>query len=76
MFPLTVLSYPYHISSVFPNANDADRDLSADATYDKTSGYLTQLRIVDYRYSRFALDPRTGLFNVLKYGQHWCFHDD
>lgn len=27
---------------------------------------LNTLVIVDYRYSRFALDPRTGLFNMIR----------
>ena len=28
---------------------------------------LKRLLVVDYRYSRFALDPRTGLFNMMRF---------
>jgi len=28
---------------------------------------LDTLHIIDYRYSRFAVDPRTGLFNIIRY---------
>ena len=31
------------------------------------SGMLDHLLVVDYRYARFALNPRTGLFTMVKY---------
>lgn len=27
---------------------------------------LQELLVVDYRYARFAMDPRTGLFSMVK----------
>ena len=50
---------------------DADTN-SEDPTkpnedYDERDGMLRCLSVVDYRYSRFALDPRTGLFNMIRY---------
>jgi hypothetical protein len=36
---------------------------------------LDELLIVDYRYSRFALDTRTGLFNMIRcFFIHYYFH--
>ncbi|THH00161.1 hypothetical protein EW026_g2329 [Hermanssonia centrifuga] len=33
---------------------------------DANIGILEHLLVVDYRYARFALDPRTGLFNIVR----------
>lgn len=33
---------------------------------DSRDGVLKKLLVVDYRYTRYALDPRTGLFHMVK----------
>ena len=80
LFPLQHLKYPYHISSVFPPpALDSNGHLNGVQRSSPSSPrkpgegldfeiqMLDTLHIVDYRYSRFALDPRTGLFNMIRY---------
>ena len=51
------IDYPYDTSTVF-NAPSA-----TEGTVDEKIG---DLLVVDYRYARFALDPRTGLFSMVK----------
>ena len=58
LFPVTTIHYPYHISTVF--MSDAEPIVG-------DSGMLDHLLVVDYRYARFALNPRTGLFTMVKY---------
>lgn len=78
LFPVRVLDYPYHITSVFPSVVPIDQvtmqsRLSSNSSLNKPNGIsladsdtLERLLIVDYRYSRFALDPRTGLFAMIR----------
>ncbi|KAF7315568.1 Cation-transporting ATPase [Mycena indigotica] len=55
LFRIQALKYPYPISSVFrPTIDSSDTE------------QLDHLTIVDYRYNRFALDPRTGLFSIIR----------
>jgi cation-transporting P-type ATPase 13A2 len=82
MFPFQTLNYPYPISTVFPASAEVTNDepsardrlalslpkSNSYATLD--TGVLNTLRFVDYRYSRFALDPRTGLFSVIRSAVH------
>ena len=58
LFPVTAIHYPYHISTVF--MSDVEPIVG-------DSGMLDHLLVVDYRYARFALNPRTGLFTMVKY---------
>lgn len=53
------IDYPYGTSTVFnvPSSTEAE-----DTPYEK----IGDLLIVDYRYARFALDPRTGLFGMVR----------
>jgi cation-transporting ATPase 13A3/4/5 len=37
-----------------------------DEHLDLQDGTLKKLLMVDYRYTRYALDPRTGLFAMVK----------
>src|SRR5882762_6652586 len=80
LFPLHQIKYPYHISTVFPapalDSNgwfNGSRRATMSSPRKPGDGLDTEiqmldtLRIVDYRYLRFALDPRTGLFNVIRY---------
>jgi cation-transporting ATPase 13A2 len=80
LFPLKKLEYPYSIETVFPPAPTPDNSLrpsargSAISTPKNSNSVLTNLEedkletltIVDYRYARYALDPRTGLFAPVK----------
>lgn len=79
MFPLKTLNYPYRLSTVFPplsldsngSANGIMRSSASSPrkpanALDMNIEMLETLRVVDYRYSRFALDPRTGLFHMTR----------
>ncbi|TFK44814.1 Ca-transporting ATPase [Crucibulum laeve] len=75
LLPIRVVDYPYHISTVFPSNVPIDEGTEMycaqianrpNEDYDPTSGTLKRLIVVDYRYSRFALDPRTGLFSMVR----------
>ncbi|KAL0956491.1 hypothetical protein HGRIS_002636 [Hohenbuehelia grisea] len=67
MFPIRSIAYPYPIATVFPHP-----PITADIASARANGKLPEddvlgiLQTIDYRYSRFALDPRTGLFNMIK----------
>ncbi|KAJ7594428.1 P-type ATPase [Mycena floridula] len=68
LLPLKSLAYPYHVSTAFQESVDTtlfgpDRGRSS---YDGESKMLSTLLYLDYRYSRFALDPRTGLFSMTR----------
>ncbi|KAJ6594005.1 Ca-transporting ATPase [Mycena capillaripes] len=69
LFHIRTLNYPYHISTVFPSSV-ADpivpRRSSSPSVNIQQQESLGTLTVVDYRYSRFALDPRTGLFNMIR----------
>ncbi|KAJ7178426.1 hypothetical protein C8R43DRAFT_973384 [Mycena crocata] len=67
LFRIQALNYPYPISTVFPSSvvdpiDPQESSLSLNSQQES----LNTLVIVDYRYSRFALDPRTGLFNMIR----------
>lgn len=74
IFPIQSLSYPYHISTVFASpALDSNGRLNGVLSSPKPDNdlafnteMLDNLQVVDYRYSRFALDPRTGLFSMIR----------
>ncbi|KAF7967606.1 hypothetical protein HWV62_33697 [Athelia sp. TMB] len=80
LFPLRRVDYRYHISTAFPavltavnghqngNGTQSLPSLSRkpSSTFDDVSEMLETLLYVDYRYSRFALDPRTGLFSMIR----------
>lgn len=59
------IDYPYDTSTVF-NAPPA-----TEAAVDEKIG---DLLIVDYRYARFALDPRTGLFSMVRLVSFYFSH--
>ncbi|KAJ7497400.1 hypothetical protein FB451DRAFT_1211342 [Mycena latifolia] len=70
LFRILTLNYPYPISTVFPPSSVADAlepsRSSSSSVNNQQPDTLGSLTIVDYRYSRFALDPRTGLFNMIR----------
>ncbi|KAF8590974.1 Ca-transporting ATPase [Ramaria rubella] len=77
---LTTLSYPYPISTVFPEATSplpsighgviCENDIAAVDTRkgdDEPGDKLpSSLRLIDYRYVRFVLNPDTGLFATIR----------
>ncbi|KIK97368.1 hypothetical protein PAXRUDRAFT_765457 [Paxillus rubicundulus Ve08.2h10] len=74
LFPIRRIAYPYERSTAFPSilsdSNGRPRRLS---TSSKPNGdnhgnvdLLEYLHVVDYRYSRFVLDPQTGLFTMIR----------
>lgn len=73
LFPVKHIAYPYEHSTVFPNPPDLEGPsrhsppVKSNGQDDHKSEIIGDLLIVDYRYSRFALDPQTGLFRMLKY---------
>ncbi|KAH7888606.1 hypothetical protein F5I97DRAFT_1854044 [Phlebopus sp. FC_14] len=71
LFPVKRIAYPYERSTVFPCADADGQSRLASGTksngndQDK-SNMLEDLHIVDYRYSRFALDAQSGLFSMIR----------
>lgn len=59
------IHYPYNTSTVF-NA--------PSLTEDTTDENIGELLVVDYRYARFALDPRTGLFSMIRLALPYLQH--
>ncbi|EPQ57568.1 Ca-transporting ATPase [Gloeophyllum trabeum ATCC 11539] len=81
LFPIRRVHYPYYISTAFPTAGvesgvqqtasmaslpKANGNANGNTREDPADIVLDNLVIVDYRYARFALDPRSGLFSMLK----------
>lgn len=73
---LQTLDYPYEVSTVFSAPFDPTARLPLSRRPSRSqlqngngdaSQKLGTLVVVDYRYTRFALDPRTGLFSAVKY---------
>ena len=57
LFPVEKIDYPYDTSTVFNSSS------VVEGIVDEKIG---DLLVVDYRYARFALDPRTGLFSMVR----------
>ncbi|KAF9227264.1 hypothetical protein BS17DRAFT_775209 [Gyrodon lividus] len=75
LFAVKRIAYPYERSTVFtstPDLNGQPRKVStASRTKANSNNHdkidlLEDLHIVDYRYSRFALDAQTGLFTMIR----------
>ncbi|KAG9316705.1 hypothetical protein JVU11DRAFT_2765 [Chiua virens] len=77
LFPVKRITYPYERSTVFldttPESNGRARKSSVSSRQKQNgdNGHcraemLEDLHIVDYRYSRFALDIQTGLFTMVR----------
>lgn len=75
LMPLQTLDYPYELSTVFstladPSARPPLSRLPSRSQVQNGNGDVSQklgtLVVVDYRYTKFALDPRTGLFSAVK----------
>lgn len=61
---MTRIKYPYKASTVFSDPNPPFLPTEVNGRTDET---IEELTIVDYRYARFALDSRTGLFSLVRY---------
>ncbi|KIM40199.1 hypothetical protein M413DRAFT_19398 [Hebeloma cylindrosporum] len=70
LVPIRRLRYPYHVSTIFPPTlpviPGTDTFRPPDSDYNSENGMLEQLLVVDYRHTRFGVDPRTGLFNLVR----------
>ena len=66
LFPVGKIDYPYPISTVFSTQPDPTQILPNHRSSTSVP-VLSALTFVDYRYNRFALDPRTGLFSMIQY---------
>ena len=62
LFPVGHIEYPYPISTVFSAAPDPSQMLPLY----RPSLIVGTLTYLDYRYNRFTLDPRTGLFSMIR----------
>lgn len=75
LFPICVVRYRYPISTVFPPSVDEMGSPPPQAfSNNRQNGVngdkdhlLNDLLVVDYRYSRFAVDPRDGLFRMVRF---------
>ena len=68
------MAYPYPASTVFSGPVGDPKPASSTKPNGSGNGnsadygeVLETLLVLDYRYARFALDPKTGLFSVVKY---------
>ncbi|KAI0666684.1 Ca-transporting ATPase [Trametes maxima] len=66
LFPISRMEYPYPIATVFSTPPDPSQLLPTARTSRNEGEPLSSLAYVDYRYNRFALDPRTGLFSMIR----------
>ncbi|KAI0093395.1 Ca-transporting ATPase [Irpex rosettiformis] len=68
LFPIHTFDYPYHITTVFPAQVDPLSRVNSRTGMNGNAdpNILETLSVVDYRYARFALDPRTGLFSMVR----------
>ena len=57
VFPETITTIP---------GRETASVITCNGAYSIKGGLLDNLRIVDFRYTRFALDPRTGLFAMVR----------
>ncbi|KAG6813565.1 hypothetical protein H0H92_009957 [Tricholoma furcatifolium] len=78
LFPVQSWMYPYPLKTVFPTSALLDQvntstAMSTNISLSVMNGLISEdneslrrLLVIDYRYSRFALDPRTGLFYMIR----------
>lgn len=70
LLPIQTITYQYPVNTVFPEKiSTIPGTLGPHLTHEGNleDDILEKLLIIDYRYNRFALDPRTGLFNMVRY---------
>ena len=65
--PVRRIPYPYRASTVFPNHMASTKvNGNGSLSINSEDFLLENLLIIDYRYAKFALDPTSGLFSVVK----------
>ncbi|KAL5485211.1 hypothetical protein ACEPAI_7853 [Sanghuangporus weigelae] len=62
LYPIKIMEYPYPSSTVFTAKNGANHIADSDG---KSFEILSALKVLDYRYLRFALDTKSGLFSPI-----------
>ena len=70
LLPIQKLKYRYPITTVFPETTPitpVELVMPSNEEYDVKDGRLSNLLVIDYRYNRLAVDPRTGLFAMVRY---------
>lgn len=68
LFSVKIIDYPYALSTALPTKANSESTSNG-----KASDILKTIKVVDYRYSRFILDPRNGLFSALRQAnQYFC----
>ncbi|KAF8919770.1 hypothetical protein CPB85DRAFT_1373089 [Mucidula mucida] len=63
IFPIRTINYHYSINTVFSEEPGAPLLKASNGASEPN---MEILHFLDYRYSRFALDPRTGLFSMIR----------
>ncbi|KAH9894751.1 Ca-transporting ATPase [Cubamyces lactineus] len=66
LFPICRIAYPYPLTTVFSTIPDPSQLLPTARVARSEGETLGTLIYIDYRYNRFALDPRTGLFSMIR----------
>ncbi|KAF9529431.1 P-type ATPase [Crepidotus variabilis] len=70
LLPIQTIKYQYPITSVFPEKIPTIPGTPAFQPSNEALGIhddlLENLLVIDYRYNRFAVDPRTGIFTMVR----------
>ncbi|KAJ3514325.1 hypothetical protein NLJ89_g2444 [Agrocybe chaxingu] len=53
-------------TQTIPIVDGMDTIIPSNEDYELKDGFIKHLLVTDYRYTRFAVDPRTGLFNLVR----------
>lgn len=71
LLPIQKVQYRHPITTVFPETIPIVPGMEfitpSNEEYDAKDGQLSNLLVIDYRYNRLAVDPRTGLFAMVRY---------
>ncbi|KAN0109276.1 P-type ATPase [Russula decolorans] len=65
--PVRKIPYPYRASTVFPSHSTPMKvNGNGSSSINSEDSVLENLLLIDYRYAKFALDPTSGSFSVVK----------
>ncbi len=65
--PVRRIPYPYRASTVFPSYSTSTKvNGNGSLSINSEDVMLENLLLIDYRYAKFALDPTSGSFSVVK----------
>ncbi|KAI0656621.1 P-type ATPase [Cubamyces menziesii] len=73
LFPICRVAYPYPLTTAFSATPDPSQLLPPARAARSEGENLGTLTYIDYRYNRFALDPRTGLFSMIRDWRDWTW---